>query len=88
MTAGCDPCGSCANLYAQSVYVGGCGYGNRVTEEGCDEDIGDWEPGCGSPCPGFKPILASESLMEQIADEEECRFWMEMQMATEQEGCE
>ena len=88
MTAGCDPCGFCRNLYTQRHRVGDCAYGNDVYEDGCDADIGEWDPGCESPCPAFKPVLASDSLLEQIADEEEYAFWKEMQGETGQEGCE
>lgn len=88
MTADCDPCRYCQNIYCQVDHIGDCAYGNDVSYCECDADIGDWEPGCGSACPAFKPILASDSLLEQIADEEEYRFWMEMQDEAVQEGCE
>ena len=87
MSPRCDPCGFCMNLHSQVHHIGGCAYGNDVYEDECDADIGEWEPGCGSPCPAFMPILTSESLLEEIAYEEECRFWTETGVC-DGEGCE
>lgn len=61
----CDPCQYCQNLYDDSdPSVGLQGYGCSFFDNAVDVD--DWEEGCGRPCPGFKPFLASEYLEHQI----------------------
>ena len=57
----CDPCQHCQNLYDDSDYsVGYCGYGCKAADEGMEtfDEV--------KPCPGFKPIFASEYLEHQI----------------------
>ena len=68
----CDPCQFC-QYYSVSY----------------DRDIG-WDYGCAcpeeefavcdvKPCPYFKPILPSDGLYQQLADEEEQKFWEEQE---------
>ena len=73
----CDPCQYCANLYDDSdESVGLYGYGCRYGDEGGE----DWEPGCGHPCPGFRPIPVTEDLNRQLENE----YWQ--REYEEQEG--
>lgn len=60
----CDPCQHCQNIYDDSdesvgMYGYGCTYFDGPVED-------DWEEGCGRPCPGFRPVLASDYLEHQI----------------------
>ena len=58
----CDPCRFCRFLYDDSdESVGLYAYGCSFLDQASDEDA-EWEPGCGRPCPGFKPIPVSEDL--------------------------
>lgn len=68
----CDPCQHCQ--YYRVYY---------------DRDIG-WDYGCAcpeeefavydvKPCPHFKPILPSDGLYEQLANEDEQKFWEEQE---------
>ena len=73
--ARCDPCVHCIHHYEDwrdyrdtGMIDSGC------TNEGASDG---WEPGKGIPCPGFKPIMVSETLMQQIADEEEYKQYLE-----------
>lgn len=59
----CDPCQFCQNCYDDSdPSVGLYGLGCDYDFEGYDY----WEPDNGTPCPGFKPYLVSESLVYQL----------------------
>lgn len=70
----CNPCQFCANLYDDSdPSVGLYGYGCRAADDG--RDVFDEV----KPCPCFRPIPVSEGLMEQLAYEEEERFWKEQE---------
>lgn len=59
----CDPCPFCRHIYDDSdESVGMYGYGCDCEKEGMDE----WTQGCGTPCPGFEPVFASDGLMHQL----------------------
>jgi len=58
-----DPCQFCQNLYDDSdPSVGMEGYGCKFFDTDAMLEDEGWECGCGRPCRGFKPILASEGL--------------------------
>ena len=48
-------------------------------EDWCDapEEFKYYEGG--RPCPHFKPMLASDGLLEQLANEEEARFYQSLE---------
>lgn len=74
----CDPCMFCKHIYDDSdESVGLYGYGCDAEEE--------FEPGQGTPCPSFVPQFVSDGLFQQIADEDEARFWSEMEKEKEEE---
>ena len=66
-----DPCHHCQH-YGE-YYDGNTG----ITDCDCDYDYGFHEDFGKTPCPGFKPILASNGLFEQLHCEEEERFYRE-----------
>lgn len=69
----CDPCVHCTHYYEDYRDWNHTG----MVDCGCDCDC-EWDgPDCGVPCPGFRPILASEGLLQQLWDEEEARMWCE-----------
>lgn len=77
----CDPCQFCQHCYDDSDYsVGYCGYGCTFYEDH-EGDDDEWEPGCGRKCPGFFPVLASDSLLEQLWNEEQARQYLEDEKA-------
>lgn len=71
----CDPCVLCANYYEDWRDYRDTG----MVDCGCSvPDVsGDWQPEDGVPCPGYRPFLASDGLMEQLWEEEEYRQYLE-----------
>lgn len=84
--ARCDPCVHCIHYYEDDRDYRHTG----MIDYGCDaEDLSDdWQPGEGIPCPGFKPVLASEGLMEQLWEEEQYKMYLEDEKARQGAFCE
>ena len=72
----CDPCVYCRHYYEDWRDYRDTG----MVDYGCDCES-EWEPDCGKPCKDFKPILASEGLIEQLWEEEEARQYLEDEKA-------
>lgn len=74
----CDPCRHCQHF--SEYYDSSTG----ITDYGCSAErefpVADGE----KPCKYFRPILASDGLLEQIAEEEDERFWTKQMKAMEE----
>lgn len=66
--ADCNPCAFCVHQW--------CSFGSyyEPPDSGCDADV-DFDPSDNKPCASFKPILVSDSLMQQLSDEYEYEFY-------------
>lgn len=74
-----DPCHYCQHY--SETYDRHTG----VTDCDCGSDYGFHEDFGKKPCPGFRPILASDGLFEQLYYEEEARVYLELERDTDKE---